>query len=140
MEQHKQLAEIQELLDSACGPMAAMFVGERSFRHIATFLNGYLAGRCYGTALNLSQYLQLFGVWMAKRFSKPPETGWERVVMEVCNGIDELALDNAPRLFCEFREECGEFDRKQWFARFGPWMRSWKEKPYYPLPYLSSSE
>src|SRR5688500_8624338 len=127
MTQREQLAEIQELLDEICGRCTAMYVGSRTFLHVEIFVNGYLGGRCHGNGLNLSQYIGLFGAWLARRHAKSPSIGWGRVVMELCSDVDELALEHTPRLFRQFCDECGDFDKKRWFHYFGPWMRPWSE-------------
>jgi len=140
MSQRDEFAEIQELLDEVCGPRAAMFVGSRSFLDVATYVNGYLGGRCYGNGMNLTQYIRLFGIWLATRHSKPRNIGWGRIVLEVCDQVNELALEHAPRLFNEFCIECGEFDKKRWFEEFGPFMQPWSEQPRTAPRFSPSSE
>jgi hypothetical protein len=125
--QQEELAELQQTLSVLCGLQVEMYVGERSIRLVALYLYAWADGRSHGTSLNLCQYIRLFAAWLAIRNKSASSVGWDRTLLDSCQQNDERALQEAPRLFAEFIAECGDFSKKDWFNRFGPFMRPWSE-------------
>jgi hypothetical protein len=66
-------------------------------------------------------------VCLAIRNHSAKNVAWDRTLLDSCEQDDERALGNAPVLFAEFAEECGEYTKKDWFNRFGQLMRPWSE-------------
>src|SRR5687767_6177928 len=130
MTQQEQLAELQQKLSCLCEvPRVVMFVGEESIRLVGLYLYAWAAGRSRGNSLNLCQYIILFGAWLAIRNKSAPNISWDRTLLDSCEQDDGRALGRAPELFAEFIAECEGYSRKDWFNRFGPWMRPWTEAP-----------
>ena len=117
-----------------------MYVGEKSFTFMSTFVNGYAAGRSYGNTLDLNHYLYLFGIWLATREKMPRNITWAGTVFAMCNEDDERALSRTPELFAEYIAECGSYSKQDWFNRYGQMIGSWKGERWSPLAYAPSPE